>query len=146
MAEICNKKEAERASVRSAFSSGCRDSFHSDSSRESESMCCRRQAVGKQLSTGQLLLMVRVSRFGKLRSRGGPARSEQGSTGALHLMVRLLLRVSRFVSFRFPLGIGINVLPPSSRRQATVHRTVAFDGSNLLSERLKPKELMFLRF
>ena len=29
-----------------------------------------------------------------------------------------------------PLGIRIIVLPPSSRRQATVHWTVAFDYSN----------------
>ena len=67
---------------------------------------------------------------------------------------KMIFRVAPSVTLRRVQGGGRqqiaaninNVLPPSSRRQATVHRTVAFDGSNLLSERLKPKELMFLRF
>ena len=41
----------------------------------------------------------------------------------------LLELLARFGSFA-PCGKQIMVLPPSSWRQATVHRTVAFDGSN----------------
>ena len=38
-----------------------------------------------------------------------------------------------------PGGKKIEVLPPSSRRQATVHRTVAFDLSSLSTKRNKQK-------
>ena len=51
-----NSKHKKTASFlkNSPFWSECRDSLYSDSRRDSESMCCRRPAVGKQLSTGQL--------------------------------------------------------------------------------------------
>lgn len=39
--------------------------------------------------------------------------------------VGFLVRVARLVTFPFPMGMEIRELPPSSRRQAIVHRTVA---------------------
>ena len=57
-----------------------------------------------------------------------------------------MVRVPRFAAFWFPSGIRINVLPPSSRRQATVHRKVASSRSNLSLEKWKPKEHTLFRF
>ena len=51
------------------FWSECRDSLHSDSLWESESWCCRRPAVGKQLSTGQLFYIVRISKNENRKSK-----------------------------------------------------------------------------
>ena len=62
-AAILGKKmKTEGTDVPSVSWSECRDSLHSDSPWESESMCCRRRAVGKQLFTGQLHMIVRISR------------------------------------------------------------------------------------
>ena len=84
--------------------------------------------------------------------RGSPPSSwRRQRSSALHLIVRVShakdkSRESK-CSFGFygpsgetrlhflPGGKKIDVLPPSSRRQATVHRTVAFDRSSLAFKR-----------
>ena len=61
------------------------------------SFCCCLFLVGSNLPASKkqgwqkLLyqLIVRVGRFGRLRSRCGQARIEQGSDGALHLNIRI---------------------------------------------------------
>ena len=47
------------------------------------------------------------------------------------------VRVARFVTFSFPMGMRIREWSPSSWRQATVHRTVALKSSNLVSRGAK---------
>ena len=57
-----------------------------------------------------------------------------------------MVRVARLAAFPFPMGMESTELPSSSRRQATVRRTVALNCSNLLLKEKIGKSMCSFRF
>jgi len=89
---------------------------------------CRHRAGGRQLSTGQLHLMVQIC-----LSLISPNKKRPVETGRFLFVSLAHFRYcqseqvpARFVAFFFPLERKLIELSPSSWRQADVHRTSAF--------------------
>ena len=98
--------------------SGCRDSKHYGAdavqpfpvSKFETLWCCRHQAGGKQYATGILHLFFRIF----------PLQKKKAQTANICNPAFLSVEIRNTI-----------VLPPSSWRQSTVHRTVEFSHSNL---------------